>query len=209
MFGAALVTLLGGSARATDSNQVGYWCAEGVKIEPIGTPSFTVPEPPEGYTWTLLVIKSATDNETFPNPVPGQSYTPSNGHDVSHVILCQEPIPPPTTAPTTTTTAPVDPTTTTTAPVDPTTTTTAPVDPTTTTTAPVDPTTTTTAPVAPVQETTTTEPPPVGGVSAGGGATATNGKGAAVLWLIGGALALLGSLTLAVLQSGTEERELM
>ena len=189
MFGAALVTLLGGSARATDSNQVGYWCAEGVKIEPIGTPSFTVPEPPEGYTWTLLVIKSATDNETFPNPVPGQSYTPSNGHDVSHVILCQEPIPPPTTAPTTTTTAPVDPTT--------------------TTTAPVDPTTTTTAPVAPVQETTTTEPPPVGGVSAGGGATATNGKGAAVLWLIGGALALLGSLTLAVLQSGTEERELM
>ncbi len=112
-----VVVLFNGSAQATDSNQVDFWCDEGIKIEPIGTPSYTVPPPPDGFTWTLLVVKSATDNEVFPNPIPGQSYTPSNGHDVSHVILCMEQIPTttlppdPTTTTTTTTTLPPDPTT--------------------------------------------------------------------------------------------------
>ncbi len=102
-----------GTARATDSNQVDFWCDEGIKIEPIDTPSYTVPPPPDGFTWTLLVVKSATDNETFPNPIPGQSYTPRNGHDVSHVILCMEPV---ATTSTTTTTDPPPTTTTTTSP---------------------------------------------------------------------------------------------
>ena len=58
------------------------------------------------------------------------------------------------------------------------------------TTTTVAPPTTTTAPPAE----TTTEPPPEGGVSAGGGATAADGWEVAVLWLAGGALALLSSV---------------
>lgn len=200
VLGLSVVVVFNGPARATDSNQVDFWCEEGVKIEPIGTPSYTVPQPPDGYTWTLLVIKSATDNEVFPNPVPGQSYTPSNGHDVSHVILCMEPVQvtttTTTTAPTTTTTAP---TTTTTAPATTTTTTV----PTTTTTTPVmvtlppdPPMTTSTLP----PDTTTTEPPPEGGVSAGGGATAVGGGEFAVLWLAAGALALLSGVALLAMK---------
>ncbi len=158
--GLFVVLVFDGSARATDSNQVDFWCDEGIKIEPIGTPSFTVPPPPDGFTWTLLVVKSATDNQLFPNPIPGQSYTPSNGHGVSHVILCMEP------TSTTTTTSPSTTTTTT------------------------DPSTTT----------TTTEPPPEGGVSAGGGATAGRSGEAAMLWLGGGALALLGGATVLAMR---------
>jgi len=180
-----------GTARATDSNQVDFWCDEGIKIEPIDTPSYTVPPPPDGFTWTLLVVKSATDNETFPNPIPGQSYTPSNGHDVSHVILCMEPIATTTTTSTTTTTR-------TTTDPPPTTTPTAPI--TTTTTSPTtDPPPTTTPPPG---DTTTTEPPPEGGVSAGGGSTAAGGTGAAVLWLAGGALALLTGAALVAQRRG-------
>ena len=202
MVGLFVVLVFDGSARATDSNQVDFWCDEGIKIEPIGTPSFTVPPPPDGFTWTLLVVKSATDNQLFPNPIPGQSYTPSNGHDVSHVILCMEPTSSTTTTTTTsstTTTTTTDPTTTTTT-TDPTTTTTTTTDPSTTTTT-TDPSTTTTT-----DPSTTTEPPPVGGVSAGGGAAAAGGSDAAVLLLVGGALALLGGTTMLAMRrsSGPE-----
>ena len=209
-----------GTARATDSNQVDFWCDKGIKIEPIGTPSYTVPPPPDGFTWTLLVVKSATDNETFPNPIPGQSYTPGNGHDVSHVILCMESIPTTTTTTTTTITTPTSTTstTTTTSPTTdppPTTTPTAPTI--TTTTSPITdppPTTTTSTHVDPPPitvtipsgDTTTTEPPPVGGVSAGGGSTAVGGSGAAVLWLAGGALALLTGATLVAQRRGARGR---
>ncbi len=189
-----------GTARATDSNQVDFWCDEGIKIEPIDTPSFTVPPPPDGFTWTLLVVKSATDNETFPNPIPGQSYTPSNGHDVSHVILCMEPIPTTTTTSTTTTTIT---TPTTTDPPPTTTTTTSPTTdppPSTTTSTHVDPPPVTVT--IPSGDTTTTEPPPIGGVSAGGGSTAAGGSGAAVLWLAGGALALLTGAALVAQRRG-------
>lgn len=214
VLGLSVVVVFNGPARATDSNQVDFWCEEGVKIEPIGTPSYTVPQPPDGFTWTLLVIKSATDNEVFPNPVPGQSYTPSKPHDVSHVILCMEPVQvtttTTTTAPTTTTT---DPTTTTTTAPATTTTTTAPTTTTTTTprtvtTLPPDPpmTTSTLPPDPPPTtstlppDTTTTEPPPEGGVSAGGGATAVGGAEFAVLWLVTGALALLSGVTLLAMK---------
>ena len=212
VMGLLFVVPFTGTARATDSNQVDFWCDKGTKIEPIGTPSFTVPPPPDGFTWTLLVVKSATDNETFPNPIPGQSYTPSNGHDVSHVILCMEPIPTTTTTSTTSTTT----TTPTTTDPPPTTTPTAPTTdppPTTTTTTHVDPpppsTTTSThvdpPPITvtiPSGDTTTTEPPPIGGVSAGGGSTAAGGSGAAVLWLAGGALALLTGAALVAQRRG-------
>jgi len=211
VMGLLLVMPFTGTALATDSNQVDFWCDEGIKIEPIGTPSYTVPPPPDGFRWTLLVVKSATDNETFPNPIPGQSYIPSNGHDVSHVILCMEPIATTTTTSTTTTTI----TTPTTTDPPPTTTPTAPT--TTTTTSPITdppPSTTTSTHVDPPPitvtipsgDTTTTEPPPVGGVSAGGGSTAVGGSGAAVLWVAGGALALLTGATLVAQRRGARGR---
>ncbi|MCH8128689.1 MAG: hypothetical protein IIC70_02180 [Acidobacteria bacterium] len=79
---------------------------------------------------------------------------------------------------------------------------------TTTTTAPPPPTTgppppTTTPTTTP---TDTTEPPPEGGVSAGGGSTAGRSGEAAMLWLGGGALALLGGATVLAMR-GTAGRE--
>ena len=102
-------------------NNVNDWCEDGVKIEPVSTP-FVVPEPPSGATWTLLVLKAGTTNETVVNPVVGQAYFPSNDKDISHVILCYEEDPPTTTTTTTTTTIP-DTSTTTTIPEETTTTT--------------------------------------------------------------------------------------
>ena len=87
VLGLGLVAGAGGAD--PDANQVGFWCEEGIKVEPVDTP-YVVPEPPEGYVWTLLVIKAGTDNETFPNPVVGDGYSATNGHDNSHVILCKE-----------------------------------------------------------------------------------------------------------------------
>ncbi len=92
MAGLLLALVVAGSARAIESNQVEFWCETGIKVEPIGTASFTVPPPPAGSTWTLLVLKSGTDDQEFPNPIPGQSYMPSNGREVSHAILCSQPI---------------------------------------------------------------------------------------------------------------------
>jgi len=200
VFGLFVVVLLDGSARATDSNQVDFWCEEGVKIEPVGTPSYTVPQPPGGYTWTLLVIKSATENEEFPNPIPGHSYTPSNGHDVSFVILCMEAVQPTTTTTSsTTTTTPTTATTIATTVTTVATTTTVSPPTTTVTTLPPDPPPTTST-LPPNPSATTTEPPPEGGVSAGGGATAVGGWELAILWLAGGALALLSSAALLARQ---------
>jgi hypothetical protein len=77
-----------------NTNEVAYWCPSGgVKYETTGT-SFTVPAPPDGKIWTLLVLKAGSDqsvpneNETFPNPVVGQSYSHSSGKTLSHAILC-------------------------------------------------------------------------------------------------------------------------
>ena len=83
MAGLLLALVVTGSARAIDSNQVEFWCETGIKVEPIDTASFTVPPPPAGSTWTLLVLKSGTDNQEFPNPIPGQSYTPSRNTKIS------------------------------------------------------------------------------------------------------------------------------
>ena len=103
----------------------------------------------------------------------GPSEVSSGG--VLIILSCAPPAPPETT----TTTTPPPPTTT---PPPPTT---APPPPTTT------PTTT---------PTDTTEPPPEGGVSAGGGSTAGRSGEAAMLWLGGGALALLGGATVLAMR---------
>ena len=88
-------------------NQVSDWCETGVKFDDADTP-FIVPPPPDGYVWTLLVLKSgstAGQNETFPNPIVGDGYSHTLG-DNSHAILCKEPAPETTTTTSTTTTQP-------------------------------------------------------------------------------------------------------
>ena len=154
---AALVFLAGmASARAADGNQVEDWCDDGVKFDNLSGASFTVPDPPAGTTWTLLVIKSGTGNQSWANPIPGQTYTPSNGHDVSHAILCY------VEGTSTTTTTVTSSSTTTTAP----TTTTTEAESTTTTSKPASSSSTTSSTATPTTET------PVGGVPAGGGGCA-------------------------------------
>ena len=143
-----------------EENQVEFWCdSGGVKYEPVDTP-FIVPEPPEGKTWTLLVLKGGTTNEVIPLPVVGQGYSHS-AHDNSHVILCweDEEVTTTTTAPTTTTTSPTTTTTTTrpsTTTTSSSTTTTVPVTTTSSSTTTTDPTTTTTKPVTTTSNPTTT-----------------------------------------------------
>lgn len=170
-------------------NQVEYWCPTGgIKYEDPATP-FVVPAPPEGFVWTLLVLKAGNEetsveneNETFPNPVVGQSYERSDDKDISHAILCYAVVTTTTTTPTTlaTTTVPTTiATTTTQGDEEPTTTTTMPTTTTTvcegedengrpcvtTTTAP---TTTTTIPTTTTAPTTTLPP---GCISLCGGPT--------------------------------------
>jgi LPXTG-motif cell wall-anchored protein len=156
----------------SEANKVSDWCEPddaGVKYEPVATP-YVVPEPPEGKTWTLLVIKSALVNDQFPNPVVGQSYTAVSGKDISHVILCWGDRPviitTTTTEPTTTTTTSTSTTTTSTTTLPPSTTTTEATTTTSssTTTSTTTPSTTTTSTTATtstttVPPTTTTQPP--------------------------------------------------
>jgi LPXTG-motif cell wall-anchored protein len=136
--GLTLVT--GGHVAASTSNDVSYWCAQGgVKYEPVSTP-FVVPDPPDGYVWTLLVVKAGSDDvghgpgndAPIVNPVVGQSYSHSTGKSNSHVILCMEPKTT-TTVPGATTTTTVPGATTTTTEPGATTTTTEPGATTTTT----------------------------------------------------------------------------
>ena len=123
-----IVAMVGISSAYGDEatlNQVSDWCdgENGVKYEPVDTP-FIVPEPPEGTTWTLIVLKAGTTNETIPYPLEGQSFSHSL-HENSHVILCweTEQVTTTTTLPPTTTTSTQPPTTTTTTTIASTTTT--------------------------------------------------------------------------------------
>ena len=59
------------AAQPDQGNQVEDWCDQGIKHDNLSGPSYTVENPPDGTTWTLLVVKSGTDNETFPKPIPG------------------------------------------------------------------------------------------------------------------------------------------
>jgi LPXTG-motif cell wall-anchored protein len=114
---AGLLTMgMAGTAQATgnpppNTNEVAFWCGSsdlGVKFDGLTSSTFTVPPPPTGKVWTLLVLKAGSDqstdgeNETFPNPVVGQTYAHSSGKTLSHAILCFGPEPTTTTAPSTT-----------------------------------------------------------------------------------------------------------
>ena len=183
---AAILVALSIPVLATDSNHVDFWCETGVKYEPVDTP-FVVPPPPAGQTWTLLVLKAGSgpdQNQEIPNPTVGTGYFWQTGEkDISHAILCYEPLTTTTTTiVTTTTTQPEETTTTspeTSTTTEPETTTTTTVAETTTT----DPGSTTTT----VVETTTTTTPPELPLT-----------GASTLPIAGAALALLASGFLAL-----------
>ncbi len=139
-------------------NDVPDWCETGIKFDNLSGLTFTVPEPPPGTTWTLLVLKAGLDNFEISDPVVGQAYSHPNGKEISHAIICyEEEVPPSTTTttvipPTTTTEPPTSSTTTTSTTPETTTTTEPPV-----TTSTVPPTTSTTQPPS---STTTSEVPP-------------------------------------------------
>lgn len=159
-----------------DENQVEFWCETGIKLEPVDTP-FVVPDPPEGNTtWTLLVLKAGTENDPIPNPIPGNSYTHSNGKEISHAILCYEQngtgsTTTSTTAPTSTSTTTTDPATTTSSSTSTTATPTTTTLNSSTTSTPTD----TDPPTTPIPKGVETgRGAPEGGVAAGGGAMAEN-----------------------------------
>ena len=143
-----------------EANQPDFWCepGQGLKIEPVATP-FVVPVPEEGTTWTLLVLKGGTTNETVVNPIPGQGYSHSVAAN-SHVILCWETAAVTTTTSSSTTTTTTSSTTTSTTQPTTTTTTTDPATTTSSSTTTTDPTTTTTtSPTTSTSEATTTTDP--------------------------------------------------
>lgn len=192
-------------------NQVSDWCDNGTKFDDLDGPSFTVPDPPQGATWTLLIIKAGQVNTEILNPVPGVTYFPTNQQDVSHAILCyvESSSTTSTTTSTTSSTSTTSATTTTTAPTTTTSSSTTTTSPTSSTSTSLVSTSTTGGPSTTVTtpETTDTIETPVGAVPAGGGAmalqhlaTASPVEDAAVLWLIAGGAALAAALSaLAVL----------
>lgn len=119
---AAVFGPLGAPAGAAPSQPTGnvnhpaYWEALGhgqcEKDESVPTP-YTLPPPPGGHYWSLLVLKAGSAASTsdwltqVPNPLPGSYFHPS-GKDISYVIYCKKP-----TSGTTTTSAPASSTTTT------------------------------------------------------------------------------------------------
>ncbi len=207
---AALVLLAGNAYGQSDENTVSFWCDNGEKLEPVDTP-FIVPDPPEGTTWTLLVMKAGTENHTIPAPLPGESYAHPNGKEISHVILCYTII---MDTPSTSTTTPTTSSTTTTDPASTTSSSTP------TPTAPT--TSTSTAPPTTEQrylceggEVVAIGPnhehwegaslhagdpvcePPVGGVPAGGGSTAYSQFPAVEIAVIAAAWFLVSVLVVA------------
>ena len=90
------------------------------KIDEAEDSAFIMPGAPNGETWVLLVVKQATTNYVYYDPIGGHSY-PSTGSQApgySHLIVCSVPETTTTTVPETTSTVPE--TTSTTAEVSPT-----------------------------------------------------------------------------------------
>ena len=206
---AMLVLLAGNAYGQSDENTVDFWCETGVKLEPVDTP-FVVPTPPEGTTWTRLVLKVGVEHHDILNPNVGTAYSHPSGKEISHVILCYTII---MDTPSTSTTTPTTSSTTTTDPASTTSSSTP------TPTAPT--TSTSTAPPTTEQrylceggEVVAIGPdhehwegaslhagdpicePPVGGVPAGGGSTAAYSQFPAVEIAVGlGAWLLASALT--------------
>jgi hypothetical protein len=81
-------------------NQPGYWVnyletvrgiedASCTKIDESGSSAFVMPAEPEGRDWVLLVVKQATTNYVFYDPIAGESYeSHQGGGGFSHLIVC-------------------------------------------------------------------------------------------------------------------------
>ena len=65
----------------------GYDDAKCIKLEE-ESDYLRVPEIKQGGEWVLLVLKSATVNDQFWNPVIGEKYSPISGKRISHAFLC-------------------------------------------------------------------------------------------------------------------------
>jgi hypothetical protein len=113
-----LVSLLPlvGLGTGSGGNGVEGWCADkGVKYDGVNALTFKVPDAPDGYVWTLLVLKAGSsghsvDEENFVvhDPVVGQSYSWQGTwqdepieKEISHAILCKEEVPSTTSSSTT------------------------------------------------------------------------------------------------------------
>lgn len=96
------VGLLAGPAMAepgydSDQNHAWYWenvlaekgydDAKCIKLEK-ESDYLQVPEIKQGGEWALLVLKSATVNDLFWNPVIGEKYSPISGKRISHAFQC-------------------------------------------------------------------------------------------------------------------------
>jgi hypothetical protein len=116
-----LVSLLPlvGLGTGSGANGVEGWCADkGIKYDGVNALTFTVPDAPDGYGWTLLVLKAgrsghSVDEENFVvhDPVAGQSYSWQGTwqgspieKEISHAILCKEKVPSTTPSSTTSST---------------------------------------------------------------------------------------------------------
>jgi len=198
-------------------NQVAFWCEPddaGQKFEPVDTP-FIVPEPLEGTTWTLLVLKAGSGegaNETVVNPVVGQGYSHSSGQDNSHTILCfEDEVTTTTTTTTTSTTLPSTSSTTTSVPstttTEPSTTTTDPGTTTssstsTSTTLPV--TTTSAGTTSSSEASTTTTDPSTTTTTTKAPELPNTGANIAGLFIAGIGLIALGGATLVWRRKGIQ-----
>ncbi|KAA6431345.1 hypothetical protein FQ330_11325 [Agrococcus sediminis] len=70
---------------------LGYGDCEKMEFDD-GVGSFTLPEPPAGQQYTLLVLKAGSGagaNDVIPWPAPG-TYWHSSDKDLSHVIYCMD-----------------------------------------------------------------------------------------------------------------------
>ena len=136
----------------SDQNKVSYWCEQGYKIDDYeGGPSWV-----SDVDAPLVVLKSATNNDTFFSVTIGDVIRTVTGKDISHIIVCLPSVTTTTTVVSSTTTTTIPPTTTTTSP--PTTTTTIPTTTTVVVTTTTVPQSSTTTSVPSITTTTTTTP---------------------------------------------------
>jgi hypothetical protein len=87
--------------QSSESNQAPFWEAylvneRGIndascdKLDQAGDSAFEMPKAPDGETWVLLVVKQATSNYVYYDPIGGHSYpsTGGQGPGFSHLIVC-------------------------------------------------------------------------------------------------------------------------
>src|SRR4051812_24808579 len=108
LFGATIAATfsLAGATSALAPDDV---CADGGFSFNKPSSPFTVPSPPAGRSWTLLVLEAKHSDIGLifvDSPVVGGSYADPTSDELQHAILCQSAAPEPTTVVEPTTTLP-------------------------------------------------------------------------------------------------------